>query len=166
MQGTVQGAPPAGARLSVWSEGAAGAAGLELSSVPLSDGPFDLPLPDAAPASRVQYPLRPEGIGWPGVIGDVKVSSPVQTSDLGFYVYVDTNGNARRDANEPLQSAFPEVQRQPVVTVWVSGDVKVTAGRGFELKLKSGWNTFTVELGRVANALAYKGQPISLRVQR
>lgn len=166
LQGTVVGAPPAGARLSVWSEGASGAAGTELASVPITSGSFALPLPDAAPASRAQYPLRPESIGWPGVIGDVKVSNPVQASDLGFYVYDDANLSGRRDANEPLLDAFPEVQRRPVLTVWVSGDVKVTGGRGFELSLRSGWNTFTVELGRVANVAAYTGQPISLRVQR
>jgi hypothetical protein len=168
LQGTVQGgaALPTSARLSVWSEGASGSASAELTSVPINGGTFSLPLLDTAPISRVQYPLRPESIGWPGVIGDVRVSAPVQVSDLGFYVYGDTNGNGRRDANEALLDAFPEVDRQPVVTVWVSGDVKISGGRGFELALRSGWNTFTVELGRVANVGAYKGQSINLRVQR
>ena len=168
LQGTVLGggALPSSARLGVWSEGAAGSAGTELASVPISAGAFALPLPETAPGPRARYPLRPEAISWPGVIGDVKVSALVQASDLGLYVYDDTNGNTRRDANEPLLDAFPEVQRQPVVTVWVSGDVKVSGGRGFELSLRSGWNTFTVELGRVANVSAFKGQPVSVRVQR
>ena len=168
LQGSVAGGAGLGeaARVGVWSVGPAGAAGNELSSAPIVGSDFKLTLPDTEPPSRAQFALRPETIGWPGVIGEVKISARVQSSDVGFFVYNDTNGNGRRDENEALLDAFPDVQRQPLVRAWVSGDVMVSSGHGFLAELKSGWNTFLVDLGRSASVSAYGGQPISLRVQR
>lgn len=168
LQGSLVGGAGLGqaARVGIWSVGPAGAAGNELSSAPIVGSSFSLNLPDSEPPSRTRFPLRPETIGWPGVIGEVKISARVQSSDVGFFVYNDTNGNGRHDDNEALLNAFPDVQRQPLVRVWVSGDVVVSSGHGFAAELNSGWNTFLVDLGRSASVSPYAGQPISLRVQR
>lgn len=154
------------ARLGLWSVQPSGAAGSELASTAITGGNFSLTWPDAPPPSRAQFPLRPETIGWPGVVGDVQLSAPTQSAATSLFVYNDANGNGKRDDNEALMDAFPEAQREPLVTVWVSGDVTVKAGRGFTTTLKSGWNTFLVDLGRSAAVSDYSGQPISLRVQR
>ena len=168
LQGSVTGRAnlPATARLGLWSAGPSGAPISELVSVPLMGGSFTLDLPDAAPPSRAQFPLRPENIGWPGVVGDVSLSAPVLSSAVSLFVYDDANRNGRRDDNEALMDAFPDVQRQPLVTIWVSGNVTVRAGHGFSAALVSGWNTFTVDLGRNASISAYSGQPLNLRVLR
>ncbi len=169
LQGRVGGAglSASGAlRVGVWNLGPAGAAGSELGSAAVVGDAFSIKLPDGAPPSRAQFPLRPETIGWPGVIGDVTLSAAVQGSELGLFVYDDSNGNGRRDDHEPLMDAFPDVQRQPLITVWVSGDVAVKAGHGFALQLNSGWNSFLIDLGRSAAISPYQGQAINLRVQR
>jgi len=157
------GLPPS-ARVGVWSAGPSGAPISELTSAPISGGTFTLRLDDAPP-SRAQFPLRPESIGWPGVVGDVNLSAPVLSSAVNLFVYDDANRNGRRDDNEALMDAFPDVQRQPLVTVWVSGNVTVNAGHGFAAHLISGWNTFVVDLGRNASVSAYSGQPVNLRVR-
>ncbi|AWN22916.1 hypothetical protein DKM44_06480 [Deinococcus irradiatisoli] len=168
LQGSVTASANLGphARVGVWSLGPAGAAGNELASAPLVNGTFSLPLPDGAPPTRAQFPLRPETIGWPGVVGDVTLSAAVQGSELGLFVYDDSNGNGRRDDHEPLLDAFPDVQRQPLITVWVSGNVSVKAGHGFSVNLNSGWNSFLIDLGRSAAVSFYQGQPVNLRVPR
>ncbi|TSA81154.1 hypothetical protein FNU79_15590 [Deinococcus detaillensis] len=168
LQGSVVGGAglPPSARLGLWSVQPSGAAGSELSSTAITGGSFILTWPDEPPPSRAQFPLRPEAIGWPGVIGDVQLSAPVQSAATNLFVYNDANGNGKRDDNEALFDAFPEAQREPLITVWVSGAVTIKAGRGFSATLKSGWNTFLVDLGRSAAVSSYSGQPISVRVQR
>ena len=154
------------ARVGLWLTGPAGAAGKELSSAPISNGQFSLSWPENAVPSRAQFALRPETIVWPGVLGDVQISAPVQSSAAALFVYEDSNGNAQRDDNELLSEAFAAVQRRPLVIVWVSAPVTVSASRGFSAALKSGWNSFTVDLGRSNTVSAYGGQALSLRVQR
>lgn len=166
LQGTVAGGADLGAkpRLGLWLLGPSGnTVGGELLSTPIIGGKFSLDLPSAAPAN--QYPLRPDSIGWPGVVGDVRVDPSVQASDIAFFVYDDSNGNGLRDSNEALRDAFPDVQRQPVFVVWAAAPSKVSAGKGFSVALQSGWNALTVELGKAATVSTYKGQPVSLRVQ-
>lgn len=168
LQGSVVGGgvglPPT-ARVGFWSAGPSGAPISELVSAPITGGSFTLNLPDDASPSRAQFPLRPESIGWPGVVGDVTLSAPVLGSAVNLFVYNDANRNGRRDDNEALMDAFPDVQRQPLVTLWVSGQVTVSAGHGFSAALSSGWNTFIVDLGRSASVSAYTGQPVNLRVR-
>ena len=152
-------------RVGVWLAGPAGTMGNELSSAPISSGQFNLSWPDSAPPSRAQFPLRAETIGWPGVIGDVRLSAPVQSSAATLFVYEDINGNAQRDDNEMVSEAFAEVQRRPLVVAWVSAPVTVSAARGFSAALKTGWNAFTVDLGRSNTVSAYAGEALSLRVR-
>lgn len=156
---------PGTARLGAWSLGPAGAAGSELASAPISSGRFALDWPEGAPPSRAQFPLRPETIIWPGVVGDVKMSTAVQSSAVGLFVYNDANQNGKRDDNEALMDAFADVQRQPLVLVWLSSAVTVSAGHGFSAELSSGWNAFLVDLGRNSSISRYGGQPLNLRVQ-
>lgn len=166
LQGTVAGGADLGAspRLGLWQLNASGnTVGGELTSTPITGGKFSLELPSAAPGS--QYALRPDSIGWPGVVGDVQVEPSVQASDVAFFVYSDSNGNGERDSNEALHDAFPDVQHQPLFVVWAAAPSKITAGKGFSVALGAGWNAFTVELGKSATVSPYKGQPVSLRVQ-
>ncbi|GAA3994902.1 hypothetical protein GCM10022631_01250 [Deinococcus rubellus] len=168
LQGSVIGSGaslPPSARVGLWSAGPSGAPINELVSAPIIGGTFTLSLPTDAPPSRAQFPLRPESIGWPGVVGDVSLSAPVLSSAVNLFVYDDANRNGKRDDNEALMDAFPDVQRQPLVIFWVSGKVTVSAGHGFAATLSSGWNTFIVDLGRNASMSAYTGQPVNLRVR-
>ncbi len=166
LQGTVAGEADIGAhaRLGLWSLSASGnVVGGELVSTPIASGKFSLQLPSTAPVQ--QYTLRPDSIGWPGVVGDVQVTPSVQASDLAFFIYNDSNDNAVRDSNEPLHDTLPDVQRQPLFVVWASAPSKVVASKGFNLSLNSGWNAFSVELGKTATVNSYNGEAVSLRVQ-
>ena len=166
LRGSVEGASGQGLRVGVWSVGPAGAVGDELASAPLNGSAFTLNWPDAPPPSRAQYPLKPESIVWPGVVGNVMLSAPVTGSLTNLFVYADSNGNGQRDENERLSEAFAESGRQPLVIVWASANANVTAGRGFSASLKSGWNVFSVDLGRTASVKPYGGEPLNVRAQR
>ncbi|WP_420596834.1 hypothetical protein [Deinococcus sp.] len=166
LRGNVEGVSGQGLRVGVWSVGPAGSAGDELASAALKGNAFTLSWPDAPPPSRAQYPLKPESIIWPGVVGNVTLSAPVTGSLANLFVYADSNGNGQRDESERLSEAFAEVGRQPLVIVWANGNTNVAAGRGFSASLKSGWNVFSVDLGRNASVKPYGGEPLNVRAQR
>ncbi|MFB9992331.1 hypothetical protein ACFFLM_10185 [Deinococcus oregonensis] len=146
--GTVTGSVAEGTRVSGWAVTPSGQAVQEIVSVPITGGKFRLELPTVAPSARAQTTLSAQNVSWPGVIDPVTVSAPVQTAELKFFTYRDTNRSGQRDDNEPLNEVTLNAGNSSVFVAWVGTDVTVKANRGYEASLKRGWNTFLVDVGR------------------
>ncbi len=157
---------PDNARVGVFLVGASGAAVSEFASTPIQNGRFSLAVPDAAPATSAQFPLRRENIAWPGVLEPVKLSQEVSAGELRAYIYADSNGNGHFDSGEaqfetPLRSG-----RDAVVLVWVNGDTRVEAARGFDANLKRGWNALSISTGKTAKVAPYADGALTLTLVR
>ncbi|ADV67646.1 hypothetical protein [Deinococcus maricopensis] len=159
VSGSVTGAAPRGARIAAWTVNATGAPLASLTDAPLNGSAFDLDLPEGAPGARAVSALRSDTLVWPGVVDPVNVSAPVNAAEVKFFVYTDANGNGRRDANEDLNEVTPLVGRAQAVVVWADNAARVTAGRGFDVNLKPGWNAFAVEFGRATKVTSLGARP-------
>ena len=167
VSGTVGGSVPTQSRVGGFLVDGSGTPLQEIASVPISGGRFSLSLPDGTPAARAFYPLRPDLIVWPGVLEPVTVSAPANVADLRLYVYVDRNGNGRRDPAEPLLEAPPQVGRALVQLSYASTGVRVSAARGYDVTLVPGWNGLLVEVGRSLRVTALRElRNVTLYVER
>ena len=139
----------------------------ELVSVPVRGGRFSLEIPTTVPPTRAQVSLTPRNVTWPGVIDPVSVSVPVQAAELKFFSYRDVNANGHRDETEPMREAPPTSGTATLFVTWVSGDVTVTASKGYSATLVRGWNAFLVEVGRAVAVLPFgDDQVVRVRVGR
>ncbi|WP_295818668.1 hypothetical protein [uncultured Deinococcus sp.] len=161
--GSADGAGP-DARIAGFVVSAYGQPIQELVSVPITGGRFSLEIPTTVPPARAQTTLTPRNVTWPGVIDPVTVSAPVQSAELKFFVYRDTNANGHRDETEPMREAPPTSGPASLFVTWVSSDVTVTASKGYSATLVRGWNAFLVEVGR-AVAVRPFGDDQVLRVR-
>ena len=165
--GTVTGGVPAAARVGGFVVDSSGTPLAELVSVPVVGGRFALEIPSVTPPVRALSALRADAVFWPGVLEPVNVSSQVNTADLRFYIYADSNGNGRRDDNEVLLETVPFAGKASLVVAYASGDAQVTAPRGFVTTLRAGWNALLIEVGkvvRVTQSSAVTG--VNLNVER
>jgi len=153
--GTVTGNAAEGTRISGWAVTPSGQAVQEIVSVPINGGKFRLELPTIAPSARAQTTLSAQNVSWPGVIDPVTVSASVQTAELKFFTYRDTNRNGVRDDNEPLNEVTLNSGSSSMFVAWVGTDVTVKANRGYEASLKRGWNIFLVDVGRAVKVSPY-----------
>ncbi|UQN06029.1 hypothetical protein [Deinococcus sp. QL22] len=153
--GTVTGSVAEGMRVSGWAVTPSGQAVQEIVSVPINNSKFRLELPAIAPSARAQTTLSAQNVSWPGVIDPVTVSAPVQTAEVKFFTYRDTNRSGQRDDNEPLNEVTLNSGSSSVFVAWVGTDVTVKANRGYEATLKRGWNVFLVDVGRAVKVSPY-----------
>ncbi|WP_034384090.1 hypothetical protein [Deinococcus sp. YIM 77859] len=161
--GNVTGSVPAEARVGAWAVSASGQPVQELLSAPVqSGGEFRLNLPTAPPSPRVQVPLTAQNVAWPGVLDPVTVSGSALATELRLFIYRDANRNGQRDEGEPLREVTPNAGRGTLLTVWVSADVTVRAGRGYEATLKRGWNALVVEVGRAVRVTPVTGDAVDV----
>ncbi|GHF30459.1 hypothetical protein HNQ07_000719 [Deinococcus metalli] len=139
----------------------------EIVSVPVENGRFRLEIPTTVPSARAQVSLTPQNVSWPGVIDPITVSSPVQAAELKFFAYRDQNSNGHRDDQEALREVPPMSSNATLFVTWVSGDVTVTASRGYQATLKRGWNAFLVEVGRAVAVQPFSdNEVVSVRLRR
>lgn len=160
--GNVTGRPAADTRVSGWAVSASGQPVQELVSAPVQGGQFRLALPAAAPSARSQELLAPQSVTWPGVLDPVSVSGSALAAELRFFVYRDANRNGERDEGEPLREVTLNAGRGTLCAVWVSADVTVRAGRGYEAALKRGWNALVVEVGRTVRVTPVSGDEVEV----
>ena len=167
VNGTVTGSVPGQPRVGGFVIDDAGTPVAEVVSVPVNGGRFGLELPGATPPQRSLSVLRAGSIFWPGVLEPITVTGQASSADLRFYVYGDGNGNGRRDDGETLQEAVPFVGRSVLVVSYATGNVQVSAARGFQANLKPGWNGLLIEVGKTVRVVPSQSiGGVTLNVQR
>jgi hypothetical protein len=166
VSGTVEG-NAGGSRIGAFAVTPFGQTVQEVVSAPITAGQFRLEVPGGAPAARAQAPLSPQNVSWPGVIDPVQVSAAAQVAELRLFVYADANGNGHRDEGEGLREVTPMLGNSALFITWVSGDVTVTAGKGYRAELRKGWNAFVVDVGRTVRVQPFdEDRAVNVRMGR
>lgn len=152
LNGSVVGELPSASRVGAWTVSTSGAPINEIASAALNGARFSLRLPEAAPSGRALWPLMADHLAWPGVTGDVTVAPAGQGGEAKLFVYGDANGNGRRDEGEAMSEATVQAGKANVVVVYSERDTTISASRGLQVKLATGWNAVLVEPGRTLRA--------------
>lgn len=145
----IEGGDAAGWRLGVWQVSAYGQPQNELSAVALSGSGAALP---ALATPSETLPVN-SSLSWPGLVDFASASSPARVAETKFFLYKDTNNNAKRDEGETMREVRVSAKntRGALFLVWASEDVIIKAGRGYEAHLKKGWNPLLLEVKSQVN---------------
>lgn len=147
LEGTLKTPVKANARLGVFVVSPSGTPQYEWSSTALSGSTFSIQLPDEKP-SKGLWSLSGDSLTWPGVVGNVKISTSTATTELKVFTYLDTDGNKKFSSNEKLLDTTLMAGKANVVMVFVQEGTTITGEKGLNVTLKPGWNMVTLVGGK------------------
>jgi hypothetical protein len=156
---------PANLRVGVFLTDRSGNPSKELSSAAITNGVYNLSIPEAAPTASGLQNLVQDLLDWPGLIGKINITGTAHIARTAIRAYLDIKNENRFSSGDTLFESFVTKGRGSIVIVYSDAKTRIKADRGFDVTLEAGWNLVQIELGnpiKVARVLVVENVQIEV----